>query len=262
LGKRGPKPRQLAKLFQLKYLEGINDQYVLADKLDVKLETVNRYERRLKRKLIRKLGHVSPERLHFVCPECLEAKMFEDHETGERVCRNCGLVVERAPTFSVNLPFDTTYALTSNIAFGKSLGNTIRPKELYKVIAKGPSGRKDLPIRATQIQVITSAVDPPKVRSILSYGSKLLRDLGLDRDTDFNHVFADRYGRLLRLSASIIEVSKLKLQPYLMARAILYQMLQKTDEKKARELLERHRPPAKYVAIANILSIAESIARS
>jgi len=256
LGKRGPPPESLIRLYYAMKNNPLASDEDLARDLGVKVNTVKNYKWRLRNKLASGL-HVSK-----FCPECFMETVHLDRETGERVCRNCGLVVERAPTFSVNLPFDTTYALTSNIAFGKSLGNTIRPKELYKVIAKGPNGRKDLPIRATQIQVITSAVDPPKVRSILNYGSKLLRELGLDRDTDFNHVFADRYGRLLRLSASIIQVSKLKLQPYLMARAILYQLLQKTDEKKARELLERHRPPAKYVAIANILSIAESIARS
>jgi len=220
--RRGPPPRQLAKLFRLKYLEGITDQHVLAEKLDVKLETVNRYDRRLKRKLVRKLGQVSPDRLCFVCPECLEARIVEDPETGERVCTACGYVEGRVE--SRGLPWDTTYAFTSNIAFGKSLGGTA-PRRLFKVIAKAPNGTEDLPLRARQIQIVASAVDPPKVRNLLDYGSKLLREIGMDEDTEFNHLFADHYGRLLRKIGAFLQVSGMNVQGYMVARAALWHLL-------------------------------------
>lgn len=40
--------------------------------------------------------------------------VYLDKEKGERVCHECGLVVDRPMHFSEDLPFDTTYALTRN----------------------------------------------------------------------------------------------------------------------------------------------------
>jgi hypothetical protein len=45
-----------------------------------------------------------------------------DRVTGERIYVNCGCVVDNVAAKSKDLPFGETYALTSNIAFGKSLG--------------------------------------------------------------------------------------------------------------------------------------------
>ena len=73
-------------------------------------------------------------------------------------------------------------------------------------------GEASLPVR--QIQVITQIVDPPLVKSMLTYGSRLLKEMGLDRDTDRNHIFADQYGRLLRKIAAYIMISKSNLQPH------------------------------------------------
>jgi len=222
LGRRGPPPRQLAKLFRLKYLQGIEDRDKLAELLGVKRETVRCHEWRLKKKLATKLLKVSPDRLRFVCPECLEARIVEDPETGERVCTACGYVEGRVE--SQDLPWDTTYAFTSNIAFGKSLGGTA-PRRLFKVLAKAPNGAEDLPLRARQIQIVASAVDPPKVRNLLDYGSKLLREIGMDEDTEFNHLFADHYGRLLRKIGAFLQVSGLNVQGYMVARAALWHLL-------------------------------------
>lgn len=77
------------------------------------------------------------------------------------------------------------------------------PKKcLYRILARinkeqnGPG----LPVR--QIQVITQIVDPPLVKRMLTYGSHLLKGLGLDRDTNRDHLFADQFGRLLRKIAA------------------------------------------------------------
>ena len=140
-------------------------------------------------------------------------------------------MIEREADAVRTLPFDTTYALTSNMSFGKSLGGTLPRQQLFRVLAKAPAGTLDLPIRSTQIQVISSAVDPPLVKKMLEYGSRVLKDLGLDRDTDECHLFADQYGRLLRKLAAFIQVSRVSVQPHLVARAALCYLLRGNPER-------------------------------
>jgi len=162
--------------------------------------------------------------------QCGSEEVYFDRENGEVVCTKCGLVLSTVESLDSRLPFDTTYALTNNLAFGKSLGGTLPRKELYKVLAKGPKprtddGKDDLPIRSTQIQVMSSAVDPPVVKTMLSYGSKIMTELGLNRDDDVCHVLSDQYGRVIRSVAAYLQVSKIHVQPHLVARAALYHIL-------------------------------------
>ena len=159
-----------------------------------------------------------------VC-QCGSEEAYFDRENGEVLCTKCGLVLSSVESFENRLPFDTTYALTNNLAFGKSLGGTLPRKELYKVLARGPKGTKDLPIRSTQIQVMSSAVDPPVVKTMLNYGSKVMTELGLNRDDDVCHVLSDQYGRVIRTVAAYIQISKARVQPHLVARAALYHVL-------------------------------------
>ena len=266
MSRRGPPPRQLAKLFRLKYLRGIERREELASLLGISEESVRIYENRLRKKLVTQLKQVSPERLLFVCPECLAAKVYEDPETGERVCMNCGYVLDESK-MSETIPFGTeeapnTYALTSHIAYGKSLGFTMPKSHLFRVLAKvsmengasvseGENGKIPIPIR--QIQTITETVDPPIVKSILNYGSRLLKELGLDRDTDSNHTLADQYGRLLRKIGAYIMVSKSNLQPYQAARAALAYILSKVDPEKAKEVTEKYPFNSKYMDLVTML---------
>ena len=136
--RRGPPPESLIRLYYAMKNNPLVSDEELAKELEVKVNTVKNYKWRLGKKLANGL------QVSRYCPNCLEETVFFDKEAGERVCRKCGLVTERAENFSDSLPWDTTYAFTSNIAFGKSLGGTA-PKRLYKVIAKGPNGTKDLP---------------------------------------------------------------------------------------------------------------------
>jgi len=229
----------------LKYLQKIEDPERLAEKLGIKVKTVYKYEERLQKKLVSSIRQVSPDRLSFICPECLEAKVYTDPENGERVCQSCGYVLEQEADMVHTLPFDETYALTSNMSFGRSLGNTLPNHQLYKVIAKARTGTQDLPIRSTQIQVISNAVDPPLVKNMLEYGSKMLKGLGFDRDTDECHMFADQYGRLLRKLAGFIQVSRADVQPYLVARAALCYLL-RGNPKKAEEASRKYPFDGKY----------------
>lgn len=169
-----------------------------------------------------------------VC-QCGSEEVYFDRENGEVVCTKCGLVLSSVESFENRLPFDTTYALTNNLAFGKSLGGTLPRKKLYEVLAKGPKGTKDLPIRSTQIQVMSSAVDPPVVKTMLNYGSKVMTELGLNRDDDVCHVLSDQYGRIIRTVAAYLQISKARVQPHLVARAALYHILIQLYEGKAEQ---------------------------
>ena len=136
MGKRGPPPEKLALLFRLKYLEEVSDEKKLAEKLGVQKKSLRRYEYRLGKKLVAKLGQISPDRLQLVCPECLEARVYDDPETGERVCTVCGYVVRQQPTMIHRLPFDQTYALENQLVFNKSLGGTLDKKTVGRVLTK------------------------------------------------------------------------------------------------------------------------------
>jgi hypothetical protein len=198
--------------------EPLTPNKVLAEKLGVGLRTIYKYKSRLSRNFV----HVDK-----ICPECLEKSVEADDETGERVCKRCGLVVGEylEEQLSDELPFDTTYALTNHLAFGKSLGGTLPRNKLYEVLAKAPEGIKDLPIRSAQIQVLSSAVEPPVVRRMLNYGSQMLKQLYLDRNEAECHKLSDQYGRCIRAVAAFLQVSKMKAQPHLVARAALYHVL-------------------------------------
>lgn len=182
-------PRKLALLFRLKYLNGIEKRSLLAEKLGVSEASVRIYEQRLKKKLVTKLKQVSPDRLQFICPECLEARVVEDPVTGERVCANCGYVVEEyGPKMVHTLPFDegdgmtpgAAYALENPLVFNKSLGGTLPVRQLYRVIARGPEGqRKEVPVR--QIKAIHELHDPPLIRRMKEEAERLRKAFGLDR---------------------------------------------------------------------------------
>jgi len=186
LGKRGPSPKKLSELFRLKYQEGISDRKELAKNLGVSTQTIRRYEYRLERKLITRLRQVSEDRLQFVCPECLEAKVYEDPETGERVCRNCGIVLPRqTQIMDERLPFDTTYALESELAVGKSLGSTLERKGYFQVLAR--SGREDLGIRARHIRTLAETSEPPRLANLLKRAYDISKGFSLEGDKIFNN---------------------------------------------------------------------------
>ena len=249
MGKRGPPPKQLIKLYYMLNENPSISNKKIAKRLGVSLRKVYDYKYRLKKKL----GDITK-----FCPECLEETIIYDQKRGEYVCRKCGLVVDSL-FFSNNLPFGSeespnTFALTSHIAFGKSLGDTMPWKYLYRVLARvnDENGREDkLPVR--QIQVLTETFDPPLVKSMLNYGSRLLKRLGFDGDTERNHVFADEYGRLLRKLAAFLMVGKLKVKPYLVARAALYYLLSKADGSKAEEVKQRFPFGEKHLRIVSLL---------
>ena len=136
MGKRGPSPKKLASLFRLKYREGISEKAVLAKCLGVSIGTLHVYEHRLRKKLVKRILQVTPERLQLVCEDCLEARVYEDPETGEKACTSCGCVQEQEPEMIHRLSFDETYAPEAHLAFNNSLGGTVSENSRTRVIAR------------------------------------------------------------------------------------------------------------------------------
>jgi len=136
---------------------------------------------------------------------------------GELACRKCGLVQE---SFSMvhRLPFDQTYQPTNMLTFGKSLGNTLDRWGLLRVLAKGRNGAADLGIRARQIMVLTSTVEPQSLKNALQHASKTLTALGFGE----NHVFSNEIGSVLRKSAVWLLLAKCKFHSKELADACIY----------------------------------------
>jgi hypothetical protein len=147
LGKRGPLPEKLALLFRLKYLQQIEDREKVTERLGITEDSLRVYESRLYRKLVNSVKQVSPERLRLICPECLEPAVWKDPENGERVCTNCGYVVDQQPDMVHRLPFDETYAMENPLVFNKSLGtaDTLRRNYgLAKVLGKARNSKEKI----------------------------------------------------------------------------------------------------------------------
>jgi hypothetical protein len=212
-----PPASLLSLLFRLKYLEGISDHQVLAEELGVAHGTARLLEEKLTKLLESRIGKITPDRLELVCPECLSARVYEDPENGERVCGSCGAVLDHA-SFDESLPFDTTYALTSELAFDKSLGGTLNGKALMRVLAQSPSteqllkscGNADLGLRARLIKVFVETDDPPVVKKakVKAYGFS--RMYGLEADYVFNNDVGKLLHQAYYLAQSIGEPSVLR----------------------------------------------------
>jgi hypothetical protein len=184
----------LKRLFSLKYLDGIWDVFALAREIGCSERTVENIDKALTEHLKRKIGVITHDRLELVCPECLEAKMFYDPETNERICGNCGYIHDGVADYDESLPYDLTYALTSDLAYDKSLGGTLNGKALMRVIAQSPAsetlaknGNLDLGIRARIVKVLTEQFEPPALACALKRANELSKAYDLEADKTFNH---------------------------------------------------------------------------
>ena len=194
-------PGKLSVLFRLKYLEGISDPKFLAEKLGVSLNILPKYEKELKNLLIQRINRITPERLRFICPECLRARVYRDPETGERVCMNCGYVLEDEPTPDNRLPFGTTYALESHLAVGRSLGGTLPSREISRIIERNGGGDIGSRIKAIRVAIETS--EPPQLARLLQIGYELSKKHGLDHDKLFNNDLGINIRRAYRLASDL-----------------------------------------------------------
>lgn len=185
----------LSQLYVLKYLEGIRDRTVLAEELGLSETDFVRVEQELDDHLKAKIHEITPERLEFVCPECLNARVYINPETGERVCTYCGRVMEENFDCDESLPFDVTYALTSELACGRSLGGTLNGKALLKVLAKSPATKAlakteqgtDLGLRARLIRVMTETAEPPALAKALKHSYEVSKRFNMEGNKLFNN---------------------------------------------------------------------------
>jgi len=171
------------------------------------------------------------------CPECRSTSIQRMHDRSiEYVCGNCGLVLGKEQEYGEGYErfvHQDGPAPVCNLSFGKSLGDTLPQKELYKVLGKAPEGKKDLPIRTRQIQTIIKYYEHPKVRKLLEYGSKISKEHGLLQD----HVFADTYGRKLRDLGAFLAASNKRVGSYRrFSNTVFYLTLKKFDPDKAEKI--------------------------
>jgi len=139
------------------------------------------------------------------CPECNSDSLIEVE--GTVVCTKCGLEVESHQTRDNYLPFDTTYALTSNLAHGNSLGGTLPMKQLHKVIVRSKNGSYGLPIRAMHLRTIMQNIEPPQSLRLKEELSAIIKDVGLysEEYSEFNHQLANQAGIISQRVARFIQ---------------------------------------------------------
>jgi len=178
LSKGRPQPTVLAHLFRLKYQEKIVDKNVLAEKLNINKKLLYAYESRLKRKLLSKINQITEERLELICPECLAARVFQDLESGEKVCTNCGYVVDEQPDMVHRLPFDETFAIENPLVFNGSQGSVLSRRALFTILAKAHNGSAEIPIH--QIRTIATTFDPPLTHKMKEYAEALRKNARMD----------------------------------------------------------------------------------
>ena len=132
---------------------------------------------------------------HHICSECAGDLAQVD---GKFVCQICGMVSQRE--LDSSNPFSDHHCSPVNeLAFNRNLGGTLQTKGLWCVLAHGPQGNTDLPIRARQISVITEVDEHPKVRSMLRLASGLSNKYGFSNHDDRKCIyFSNMLGGIIR----------------------------------------------------------------
>jgi hypothetical protein len=152
------------------------------------------------------------------CRECGGLLRVKDHE---RVCMSCGLVNKTIQNPIHRVPFGQTYQPTSLMAFNKALGNTLRFKDLMRVLAQAPEKGRDLGMRARQIRVITELQEPQRLRKALELASiKLLK---IFRKED--HILANEVAGLLRKLVAYLLVAGAQYRTGMLVDAVIYYVL-------------------------------------
>ncbi len=173
------------------------------------------------------------------CPDCLEP--FTRKGT-ELVCPQCGLVGERVDYSSV-IPFGPDQSMPLNmLEHGKGLGGTLQEKGVWCVLAHGPNGIKDMPIRARQTIILTTKFDHPRISSLLHAAQNRVRQLGLGQDVKSMKViyFRNYLGQMIRGVGSFLVVQNWRASNRKMADACIALCIQKLfGEQKYQEVMKR-----------------------
>ena len=230
----------LPNLFRLKYREGIIKSLELADWLNLPVDETITCERLLDAHLHKQLGEITPERLQFVCSECLEARVVTDPERSERCCAACGAVEsdQFVDDLDDSLPFDQTYAPTSSIAVCKSTGDTLNSKEQQQVLATGTwtnGNKEDLPLRAKQIRIMTRTEHP-----VLDGLMKKAMELSKKFHLEYDHVFGNDLGRNVRRAFWVSRELDLKLTKKGLVDTVFYVTLAQHNKIHIAEIAKNH----------------------
>jgi len=218
-GRRGrPRKNREGELLELLSL-GLSREEI-SEKMGIKRSTLRFYLKELRKKhdFVRK----NVRKNLLACPECHSENVHHDGETGETICKGCGLILRQAFSPLQRVPMNTTAAPTSYLGVGKSLGSEIGwgRRGLYQVLAKGPKGQEDLGLRARQIRIITNLQDPPRLEDLLIRGRNLASRLGY---TDI--MFNNTLGINLRYAFAVTCDLKIKFHKRDIVETALYQTL-------------------------------------
>jgi len=116
------------KLYELMYQRNLNNHVEVAERLSLPIEQTRNLIADLDGYLKAKLGKITVDRLNYVCPLCLCTHMTDDAE-GEFHCPECGYVSSEALSQDDSIPFDQTWAPTTNAHADNALGNTLNAKD-------------------------------------------------------------------------------------------------------------------------------------
>ena len=148
-------------------------------------------------------------------------------DNGETVCRRCGEVQKTFSTIH-RLPMGVSYQPTSEIVFGKGLGNTLDRYGLLKVLAKGPPGSVDLGVRSRQIRCLVQTVEPPALQRCLGLASKILTKLNFsDNNIEKNVVISNMVGACVRKLYAFLAIAKIPFKSKELVGAAIFFTLKK-----------------------------------
>lgn len=140
------------------------------------------------------------------CLDCGGKVTLKDDELA---CTSCGRVwSELVQVEDDRIPIEEgavgkahaegNYSPGSELAFGHGLGAGLDGRGLFRILAQGPNGNHDLPLRALQVRLLTSKLDHPTTQNLLSYGSALMKEHGMHTNQDSDVLFANALGKQLR----------------------------------------------------------------
>ncbi|MCJ7424741.1 hypothetical protein MUP01_10815 [Candidatus Bathyarchaeota archaeon] len=151
-----------------------------------------------------------------VCPSCYNKLQTID---GEKVCLSynsdgetvsCGFSM-RVFQFCGSIPYGQERPRVNSLKFGKAQGDTLGEKGTFYVLAHGPLGTLDLPIRSIHIRTLTQTNEHPKLKRMLSLGERLSRDWGFDKhEEERTIVFSNILGNMLRRVGGFLILNGLK----------------------------------------------------
>jgi len=151
-----------------------------------------------------------------ICPWCYGKLQMKD---GEQVCLSydddgnsvsCGFSM-MIPRLCGNIPYGEERPRANSSKFDKAQGGTLGEKGAFFVLAHGPLGILDLPIRAIHIRTITQTNEHPKLKRMLSLFQTISHDWGFDRyEEDRTIIFSNICGNMLRRTAGFLIQNGLK----------------------------------------------------